>query len=474
MFIRTVMPRWLALPLLALLAACQAHAHHAPSVRPLAEEAEVFVYLRPLPPEAERLSFEMAQVVAVASDGVEVPLELRIPSIAPTEVARERLLAWGRVPPGRYEGLAIHVANATLAGEAGPAALLVPKEPITAALPFTAGRGTSTVISLAVRYPPSVERTFQFEPSFVAALPERAVPDAIGLSANAGMASLTVVDRRARRVAAVVPTGGAPRAIALDPLGRRAYVAVADDDAVQVLDVASGATVGRVRLSPGDRPWDLALAPDGRTLVVANQGTNTVSFVDVLTLAEVGRAPTGDAPSALVLDRAGRRAYVLDHRSNELTVLDVSNRAVVGTVPTDPEPLRAALDAAGRRLYVVHGGSAYMTILSLPDLAVAGRVFVGLGASGVLVDSRTNLVYVARGDARRLDVYDPFSLAPVTTVDVPAPVRFMVIDDAENTLWALMPEVRGVAVLDLTTRATLATIDVGDAPAALAITGARP
>jgi YVTN family beta-propeller protein len=468
------MTRRLAASLLTLLAACEAHRRAATEIRPLEDQAETFVYLRALPPEAEPLSFEISAMAAVAADGTEIPLQLRLEAVTRARVAGERLLAWGRLPPGRYEGFAIHVAKATLAGEDGAASLLVPEKPLEATLPFTAERGAAKLVTLSLRYPASVERTFRFEPSFAAMVPERPVPDTAALCSNTGMASVSVLDRRTRRIAAVLPTGGSPRGVAIDRAARRAYVAVSDDDDVQVLDLASGAPVGRVRLSPGDRPWDLALAGDGRTLVVANRGSNTASFVDLASLSEIQRVPTGEGPSALLIDRAGRRAYVLDARSNEITVLDVANRVAVTTVGTDPEPLRAALDAAGRRLYVVHAGSQYMTVLSLPDLAPAGRVFVGLGASTVLVDSRTDLVYVGRADDRRLNVYDPYSLAPVSFVDVPAPVSFMAIDDAENALWALMPEARAVAVVDLTTRETLATIDVGDAPAALALTGARP
>ncbi len=468
------MTRWLAASLLVPLAACQAHLRAPAGLRSLGDEAEVFVYLRPLPPEAERLSIEVAGIAVVAVDGTEIPLHLRLSTVKRSQLAGERLFAVGRLPPGRYEGFAIRFASAAIAAEDGPAALLVSKEPSTAVLSWSAARGTATVVALSLGYPPTVERTFGFEPSLAALIPARPVPDTAALCSNAGMASLTIADRRTRNVAAVLPTGGSPRGLAIDAAGRRIYVAASDEDAVQVFDLASGSPLGRVRLSPGDRPWDLALAPDGRTLVVANAGSSTASFVDVANLAELRRVPTGETPSSVLLDRGGRRAYVLDRRANAVTVLDVANRAVITTVPTDPEPLHAALDAAGRRLYVVHAGSPYMTVLALPDLAPSARVFVGLGASTVLVDSRTDLVYVGRSDERRLQVFDPFSLAPVSFVDVPAPVGVMAIDDAENTLWALLPEARAVAVVDLTTRETLAVIDVGDAPAALALTRARP
>src|SRR6266511_2794568 len=300
------MTRWLAASLLVPLAACQAHLRAPAGLRSLGDEAEVFVYLRPLPPEAERLSIEVAGIAVVAVDGTEIPLHLRLSTVKRSQLAGERLFAVGRLPPGRYEGFAIRFASASIAAEDGPAALLVSKEPSTAVLSWSAARGTATVVALSLGYPPMVERTFGFEPSLAALISARPVPDTAALCSNAGMASLTIADRRTRNVAAVLPTGGSPRGLAIDAAGRRIYVAASDEDAVQVFDLASGSPLGRVRLSPGDRPWDLALAPDGRTLVVANAGSSTASFVDVANLAELRRVPTGETPSSVLRERGDR------------------------------------------------------------------------------------------------------------------------------------------------------------------------
>ena len=159
------MTRRLALSLLALLAcACQAHLRAPAGLRPLDGEAEVWVYLRPLPPEAERLSFELAGVAALAADGTEIPLQLRAATVARGHGVGERLLAWGRLPPGRYDGFAVRVARASLTGEDGRAELLVPADPVEAPVGFAADRGGATVVALTLRYPPSLEQSFRFEP----------------------------------------------------------------------------------------------------------------------------------------------------------------------------------------------------------------------------------------------------------------------------------------------------------------------
>jgi len=68
--------------------------------------------------------------------------------------------------------------------------------------------------------------------------------------------------------------------MALDQRTKRAYVALSGEDEVDVIDVANGEVVDRIKLSGGDRPRELALTPDGRTLLVVNTGSNTVSIID--------------------------------------------------------------------------------------------------------------------------------------------------------------------------------------------------
>jgi YVTN family beta-propeller protein len=287
------------------------------------------------------------------------------------------------------------------------------------------------------------------------------------------MDSLTVFDKHARRVVAVLPTGSDPTGLTIDERLGRAYVALSGDDRIDVLDLLSGSRLGAIRLRPGDRPRELALAPDGRILLVASPGANAVSFVDVGSGSEIGRAPTGLDPASIVLDRAGRRAYVTNRDSSSITVLDVATRGVVATVATDAEPVRARLDRAERRLYVAHARSPYLSSLSLPDLAPSRRIFVGGGVGALEVDPRTDLVYVGRLDEDRLQVFDPLSLMPIRYVELPGPASYAVIDEVESALFVLVPRLRSVVTADLVSGRITSTLEIGRDAYQLAIAGAR-
>jgi YVTN family beta-propeller protein len=467
--------RRFATPLLLpwLLAGCSLAARPARGLPPLEREGEVYLYVNPFPAAAARISFTVAGLAAVAEDGALAPLEVVIREVKGADMIGQRLLAWGRLPPGAYAGLAFRVGEASLATDEGPARLQISEAPERLEVPFRVTVRGALVLSLTWRQAESVGPGFAFTPSFSVVVPAAPTAQLVGLCTSTAWDALTVFDRRARRVTGVVPTGRGPQGVALDAAAGRAYVALSEEDQVDVVDVAAAASVGRIRLRAGDRPRDVALAPGGRLLLVLNPGSRTVSFVDPVTRLELGREPVGEDPVSLLVDRTGTRGYVANRRSHALTVLDLANRRTAATVPTDPEPLRAALNRAGTRLYLVHAGAASMTVLSVPELQVATRVHVGPFAAAVKVDPRTDLVYVAKADTGRLEVYDAFSALPVDDFDAGGAASQAAIDDAESAIFLLVPSSRTIEVVDLTSRRRLGRMEVGPEPHGLAMAGER-
>lgn len=441
--------------LITPLLACASGARQLVLV-PLQDEAELHLEARPLPAVARGLRFEVVQAQAIETDGGLIPLTLRHALLSP-EQRGERLLASGRLPPGKYSGLSLTLRKAQGAE---------PPETVRVDAPFSLSRGRALVLALEVR-------GASFPPAFEVSVPPKPLQGLTAWCSSSAQHELTVFDKHSRHVAEVIPTGRAPWGIALDPVQGRAFVSVSGEDRIQVIDILSSQRIADVRLSAGDAPRELALTPDRRLLITANSGSNSVSFIDPGSMIEIGRARAGEEPTWIVIDRRGLRAYVSNAGGNTVTVLDLTNRAAVGMLALEDRPLRAQLDRAGNRLYVAQPHSAYLTVFSLPDLAVQKRVYVGLGASGLKVDPATDLIYLAKRDEGRLAVYDSFSFIPVDSVEVPDAASHLNIDDAENVLFLLMPESRSVVALDLNSRRTLAVIDVGDEPRSCALMGER-
>jgi DNA-binding beta-propeller fold protein YncE len=456
-----------AAALLLVASACATLKRAAPVVQPLGDEGEVHVYLLRLPREAERLSFTLESVSLRLADGTVVPLRLEDRDIVGTEASEQRPIATGRVRPGRYAGLEVKVLSATVATEKERSRLLVAPEPSRVDLELDVRSGRALVVWLTLQ-PESARAEFTFAPVFGAMIPPQTPPQVSLYATNQGAANLTVADHGQKLVTGVIPVGGTPRGIALDAFASRAWVALFREDQLEILDVAASASLGRIRLSPGDGPSDVRLAFD-RTLVVVNERSRSVAFVDPLSAAEIGRVQVGDDPTALVLDHSLRRAFVANRGSGSVTEIDIANRAVVGTVGTDPEPLDLEVSRDDTRLYVIHRGSSYLAVFAVPTLAPVARTYVGLGATTMKIDPRTDLIYLSRGGERRITVHDPISLQAVDQIDVPGAVSHMTIDDVENTLLCLVPERRSLLVLDLTSRRLVAELPVGADPYTLAV-----
>ena len=204
--------------------------------------------------------------------------------------------------------------------------------------------------------------------------------------------TLGVVDLAGRRLAAEIPVGNAPAAVALS--GGKAYVAnqggrpadevdrtndsggtdiVADPTTggvaggtISIVDLAAGREVGAI--SVGLQPSALLL--HGEYLFVANTNSDTISVVDTATDEVVKTipvqvfpgAPWGSSPNALAMvageDGTGDRLVVSLGRNNALAVYQWRGPAEAvgfeGLVPTGWYPASIALDAASDRLIVAN------------------------------------------------------------------------------------------------------------------------
>jgi YVTN family beta-propeller protein len=460
----------LLVPLLLAFSGCTIAARPSAVRPPLENQGEVYLYLSPLRREAAGLSLDLQGIAVVAEDGSERPLELVSPAIRGSEGQMQRLLAWGRLPPGDYQALLVRSSTPVKdRTDVKPSALAAENVARTDfRFKVSAGRAQVIALSLEPRTTQAIEP--DAAPTFSAAIPAKTSWQLVGYTSNFAAGSLTVFDRRSRLVTDVIPTGQEPLGMALDARANRLYVALSGEDAIAVVDVTGNETVTRLNLAGGDRPRDVAILSDGKLFVI-NAGSRSASFVDPDTSQIVGRVQVGDEPWSILLDRRQPRAYVLNRWSNSITVIDVANRTAIGSIPTGPEPLWAQTNRAGTRLYLLCAGSAYMDVLSVPELVVVNRVYIGLGGAALRVDPRTDLIYVAMRGEDRVRAFEPFSFLAVDEFAVPGAVSFIAIDEIDYTLFALLETGNRIAVLDLTSRRLLSTVDVGADPYQVRLTG---
>lgn len=458
--------------LLVVAGGCGIHRHLEPQAPPAGRVGETTVYLQPCPPEADSLRFEVRGVEALAEDGSRVALVPALEEIrGPSRQRRQTILAAGVLPPGPYRGLSLTVGDAFLLGEGGESSLLVPVRDVVALHPFTVSPKRATILFLKMLPEGNVEGGIAFTPSFTLSRSRSDLPSLLGYVTHSESDSVTVFNKVTMEVTGVFSTGKQPQGIVLDNLRNRAFVALAGDAAVEVIDLFKGNTEGVVPLLFGDLPHDVALTRDGRLLVVVNKGSNTVSLVDAVSLVETRRIHVGQRPESVVIHRDGVRAFVMNALSNTVSVLDLTRGVLEQTFSTEGSPIRGAFDRSGRRLFVIQANTPYLATFEDRQYTVSERTFVGMGATFITATHPSDLLLVALASTREIAVIDPFSSVVINAVAVPGKVAYMAFDSQESSLFAVLPEQRRLVKVNVNNGRLLAEIELSPGAYAVAVRG---
>jgi predicted alpha-1,2-mannosidase len=214
---------------------------------------------------------------------------------------------------------------------------------------------------------------------------------------NRGSGSVTVIDTATQRVLATIKTGNGPNGIALGPDGNTAWIADADDNTIQAIDLhrfSVGAPVG-----VGVSPRAIAIAPDGKTLFVTNSGSNTVTPVDVATHTAQASITVGGRPFGIAIAPDGKTLYVVDNADNDVTPIDVATRQPLRAIPVGVSPMMIAVAPNGSLAYVSNYANSTITPIDLATRTAKAPIVVGGAPYGIAFarDGKTAVV-VARRD----------------------------------------------------------------------------
>ena len=179
--------------------------------------------------------------------------------------------------------------------------------------------------------------------------------------------TVTRLDPASLAVRGRVEVGPWPVALAWQEGMTRALVVQRGGDTLGIVDVASGRLVDAVWV--GDEPSNVVVSKDGKTAYVTLATEAAIAVVDVETAAVTARIATVHDPLAMALAPDGSRLYVASHRSGhpsrfpfesdpvaaefDLDIIDTASNTVVKRVldiGTTITGLLASPD--GKRLYV--------------------------------------------------------------------------------------------------------------------------
>ncbi len=156
------------------------------------------------------------------------------------------------------------------------------------------------------------------------------------------VASATAVDYQITRKIPI-PGKGSWDYLTVDEGARRLYVSHGTQ--VEVLDVDSGAIVGKVENTPGVH--GIAIAPELGRGFASNGQSSTVTIFDLKTLKTIAEVPVGKKPDAIIYDPATSRVFAFNGDSSSATAIEAANGNVAGTVDLGGGPEYAVSDGSG-------------------------------------------------------------------------------------------------------------------------------
>jgi DNA-binding beta-propeller fold protein YncE len=173
--------------------------------------------------------------------------------------------------------------------------------------------------------------------------------------ADGASGDLAVLDADSGAVVADLPLGGHLEAMAGNGYGHL-WICVEDRSVLHVVDTRALKSQGDIPLAPGEGPTGIALDPTGRRLWVACGNRQLVS-VDGDNGMVIAEFPIGEHPDGAAFDPVGRRVFV-SCRDGTLTIVRYKSNvafAVDQTLTTAYGARTIALDPMTHRVFLPTG-----------------------------------------------------------------------------------------------------------------------
>ena len=241
-----------------------------------------------------------------------------------------------------------------------------------------------------------------------------------------------------------IPGQGSWDYLAVDDGARRLYVSHGTQ--VEVLDVDSGAIVGKIENTPGVH--GIAIAAELGRGFVSNGQSSTVTIFDLKTLKTIVQVPTGKKPDAIIYDPATSRVFAFNGESNSATVIDAATGKVAGGSgyvydnvedqglvlkinsrslrveqrwPTAPcaSPSSMAMDRQNRRLFL--GCRSKVMAVMNPDTGqVITTLPIGDHVDATAFDAESGLIFNSNGEGT------------ITVIHRDSPDKYSVVENVKT------------------------------------------
>jgi YVTN family beta-propeller protein len=221
--------------------------------------------------------------------------------------------------------------------------------------------------------------------------------------ANEDDASALIVDLGSGQSHGKIKVSEEPEGVGVNPQNGEVYVTCEEKGEVFAIDPDQQRVIAKI--DTGGRPRSVAFLPDGSRAYVACENGGYIAVIDAKSHKALSKIqlPTGSLPMGTAVSKDGKELYVSTGRGNTVAVIDTKKvearrspllsargeeageESIVAMIPVGNRAWGIALDPSGTKLYTANGASNDVSVVDLKSRKELGRIKAGDGPWGIAI-----------------------------------------------------------------------------------------
>jgi YVTN family beta-propeller protein len=218
---------------------------------------------------------------------------------------------------------------------------------------------------------------------------------------------LGVIDPMARKLIDRWHVGSDPEQFAISRDGKFAFIANEDDATASIVDLGSGQSRGKVKVS--EEPEGVGVSPANGEVYVTCEEKGEVFAIAPDEQRVIAKIDTGGRPRSIAFLPDGSRAYAACENGGYVAVIDAAAHKLVSKIqlPQGSLPMGTAMSHDGKELYVSTGRGNAFAIIDTTTNSITDTIPVGKRAWGIALSPDGSKLYTANGASDDVSVVDP-------------------------------------------------------------------
>ncbi len=261
-------------------------------------------------------------------------------------------------------------------------------------------------------------------------------PSYLVFVSNERSGDVTVIDGATDSVVGSFPVGKRPRGIHATPDGRRIFVTLSGSprmapgldenrapadkraDALGVIDPSARKLIDRWHV--GSDPEQFAISKDGKFAFIANEDDASVSIVDLDSGQSRGKIKVSEEPEGVGVNPANGEVYVTCEEKGEVFAIDPGQQRVIATIETGGRPRSVAFSSDGARAYAACENGGYVAVIDARAHKLSSKIQLPTGSlpMGTAVSRDGKELYVSTGRGNAIAIIEMEKNELATTVPV--------------------------------------------------------